>query len=171
MNREQECANRGLMKRRYNIRRGIGFELAGEARADDVALKDPANGGDVHRIGGRKEAFANDPGESYQVVRCALENFKSGGIALSRGFAYHARETGTAQGLAQGRAQAAVITQMAVAPALNGRTLSVGLTDKERLRLQNATDLAVFRGSITAIRLRDFAGDVVFSDNGSTTDP
>jgi diguanylate cyclase (GGDEF)-like protein len=66
-----------------------------------------------------------------------------------------------------GRAQSAVIEQMAIGPALRGADLSVGLTKAERGRLQSATDLAIFNGTVSHLRLRSFNGDVVFSDNGS----
>jgi diguanylate cyclase len=73
-----------------------------------------------------------------------------------------------ASGLAQGRAQAAVIGEMAIAPALTGDDLDHQLSAAERERLQNATDLAIFNGSVIRLRLRGFSGRVVFSDNGST---
>jgi diguanylate cyclase (GGDEF)-like protein len=66
-----------------------------------------------------------------------------------------------------GRAQSAVIEQMAVAPALNGADLSQGLDNAERGRLQSATDLAIFNGTISHLLLRSFNGAVEFSDNGS----
>jgi diguanylate cyclase (GGDEF)-like protein len=68
----------------------------------------------------------------------------------------------------QGRAQAAVIAEMAVAPALVGGELDDGLTTRERDRLQEATDLALFHGSLYRMRLRTFTGQVVFADDGST---
>jgi diguanylate cyclase (GGDEF)-like protein len=70
--------------------------------------------------------------------------------------------------LEHGRAQAAVVEEMAIAPALHGADLGQGLTDEQRARLQTATDLAIFRGSIDQLRLRDFTGRVVFSDDGTT---
>ena len=70
------------------------------------------------------------------------------------------------QGLAQGRAQAAVIEEMAVSPALSGDDLTAGLSEGERTRLSAATDLAVYKGSVVRLRLRDFSGRVVFSDDG-----
>jgi hypothetical protein len=73
-----------------------------------------------------------------------------------------------ATGLEQGRAQAAVIEEMAIAPALTGTDLDQQLTAAERQRLQDATDLAIFNGSVKRLRLRGFRGRVVFSDNGST---
>jgi diguanylate cyclase (GGDEF)-like protein len=72
------------------------------------------------------------------------------------------------QGEDQGRAQASVIEEMAVAPALDGADLATGLTATQRQRLQEATDLAIFHGSVLSLRLRSFAGQVAFSDDGST---
>jgi diguanylate cyclase (GGDEF)-like protein len=84
------------------------------------------------------------------------------GLALTRG--YH--DGGRTQALDQGRAQAAVIEQMAVAPALGGADLSKGLARRERERLQSATDLAIFHGSVSRLRLLSFTGTVAFSDDG-----
>jgi diguanylate cyclase len=86
------------------------------------------------------------------------------GVVLVRDYRREALESG----LAQGRAQAAVIGEMAIAPALTGADLDHQLTATERERLQNATDLAIFNGSVVRLRLRSFKGRVVFSDNGST---
>jgi diguanylate cyclase (GGDEF)-like protein len=86
------------------------------------------------------------------------------GVVLVRDYRREALESG----LAQGRAQAAVIEEMAIAPALTGADLDHQLTATERERLQNATDLAIFNGSVIRLRLRSFQGRVVFSDNGST---
>ena len=74
---------------------------------------------------------------------------------------------GTEFGRDWGRAQSAVIEQMAIAPALRGADLSQGLTKAERGRLQSATDLAIFNGTVSHLRLRSFTGAVEFSDNGS----
>jgi diguanylate cyclase (GGDEF)-like protein len=79
-----------------------------------------------------------------------------------------AQREALASGLEQGRAQAAVIEEMAIAPALSGTDLDHQLTAAERHRLQDATDLAIFHGSVIRLRLRGFRGRVVFSDNGST---
>jgi|GEM_PF-1118593 len=70
-------------------------------------------------------------------------------------------------GLDWGRAQAAVIEDMVVAPALRGADLSQGLNGTERERLQSATDLAIFNGRVSHLRLLSFTGTVEFSDNGS----
>jgi hypothetical protein len=65
-----------------------------------------------------------------------------------------------------GRAQSAVIEQMSIAPALRGADLSLGLNKAERGRLQSATDLAIFNGTVAHLRLRSFTGAVDFSDDG-----
>jgi diguanylate cyclase (GGDEF)-like protein len=70
-------------------------------------------------------------------------------------------------GLDWGRAQAAVIEDMVVAPALRGADLSQGLNGTERERIQSATDLAIFNGRVSHLRLLSFTGTVEFSDNGS----
>ena len=77
------------------------------------------------------------------------------------------RQDGIQHGLQQGRAQAAVIEEMAVSPALRGVELGHGLTLEEARRLREATDLAVYRGSVVRLLLRSFSGRVVFSDDGS----
>ncbi|WP_426563947.1 putative bifunctional diguanylate cyclase/phosphodiesterase [Angustibacter sp. McL0619] len=85
------------------------------------------------------------------------------GAVLLHGY----QDQGNARGRAQGQAQAAVIEEMAIAPALSGADLSKGLNDAERARLRAATDLAIFNGSVARLRLRSFSGAVSFSDDGS----
>jgi diguanylate cyclase (GGDEF)-like protein len=84
------------------------------------------------------------------------------GVALDRTYRDEARQ----QGIDRGSEQAAVIEEMAVSPALSGADLTEGLSRGERERLSKATDLAVYSGSVLRLRLRDFDGRVVFSDNG-----
>ncbi|MEU8611740.1 diguanylate cyclase, partial [Actinoplanes sp. NPDC048791] len=86
------------------------------------------------------------------------------GVLLVQGY----RDDAARQSADQGRAQASVIEEMAVAPALDGADLAAGLTTDQRQRLQEATDLAIFHGSVLSMRLRSFAGQVAFSDDGST---
>jgi diguanylate cyclase (GGDEF)-like protein len=90
-------------------------------------------------------------------------------LALGLALVRTDQQAGLQRGLAQGRAQASVIEQMAISPALAGHDLSRGLDTDERERLQSATDLAIFSGSVSRIRLRTFAGRVVFSDDGLMT--
>jgi diguanylate cyclase (GGDEF)-like protein len=87
------------------------------------------------------------------------------GAVLIRGV----QQDAARQGIDQGSSQAAMIAEMAVAPALDdaGR-LDEGLTTGQRQHLQEATDLALFHGSVVRMRLRTFSGQVVFSDNGET---
>jgi diguanylate cyclase (GGDEF)-like protein len=92
------------------------------------------------------------------------------GAVLIRGV----QQDAARQGIDQGRSQAAVIAEMAVAPALSaggagsGGPLDAGLTTDQRRHLQEATDLAMFHGSVVRMRLRTFTGQVVYSDDGST---
>src|SRR6187399_2557305 len=74
------------------------------------------------------------------------------GAVLLRGYQQQAVE----EGLAQGRAQAVVIEEMVVSPALRGPDLARGLSSAERERLQTATDLAIFKGSVARLRVRSF---------------
>ena len=85
------------------------------------------------------------------------------GAVLVRGY----QGEGLSRGLDQGRAQAGVIEQMAIAPALSGADLSAGITSAQRDRLQSATDLAIFSGSVSRLHLLSLTGIVVFSDDGS----
>src|SRR5690606_13685889 len=81
------------------------------------------------------------------------------------------QQSGTERALAQARAQADVIMQMAISPALDTRPLSQGLSAVELSGLWAATDLAIYSGSLNAIRLRAFDGTEVFADNGASVDP
>ncbi|AEV81512.1 diguanylate cyclase [Actinoplanes sp. SE50] len=86
------------------------------------------------------------------------------GAVMWQGYRRDAAEQGRRQGLAQ----AAVIAEMAVAPALDGADLNAGLTGTELEDMRLATQLALFNGSVLRLRVRGFAGQVVFSDDGST---
>ena len=86
------------------------------------------------------------------------------GLVLDRTYRAEAEQ----QGVQQGLSQAAVIEEMAISPALSGTDLSEGLSSAERRQLSDATDLAVYKGSVLRLRLRDFDGRVVFSDDGRT---
>ena len=56
-----------------------------------------------------------------------------------------------------------------MSPALSGDDLHRGPDGRRSCaRLSDATDLAVFHGSVVRLRLRDFDGRVVFSDDGTT---
>ena len=86
------------------------------------------------------------------------------GLVLFRDYRREALD----RALDQGRAQAAVIEEMAIAPVLGRRDLGWGVTARERSDLLDATDLAIFSGSVVRLRVRSFSGRVVFSDDGSS---
>jgi len=87
------------------------------------------------------------------------------GVVLSTNY----RREGRDRALSQGRAQAAVIEQMAIAPVLGKQDLREGLDAREREGLMQATQLAVFSESVLRLRVRSFDGRVIFSDDGTTT--
>ncbi|GAB1640521.1 putative bifunctional diguanylate cyclase/phosphodiesterase [Krasilnikovia sp. MM14-A1259] len=89
-------------------------------------------------------------------------------IALGAVLLQGARDDAASRGRDQGLAQAAVIEEMAIGPALDGADLNLGLSATQRDRLQAATDLAIFHGSVIRLRVRSFSGKVAFSDDGST---
>src|SRR5665647_2030530 len=60
---------------------------------------------------------------------------------------------------------------MVVAPTVRGADLTQGLNGTERERLQSATDLAIFNGRVSHLRLLSFTCTVEFSDNGSLAGP
>ncbi|MFZ5871278.1 MAG: GGDEF-domain containing protein, partial [Actinomycetota bacterium] len=88
-------------------------------------------------------------------------------VALGAVLAQTYKQDAVERGLEHGRAQAAVIEEMVFSPALRGALLTQGLTSAETARLQAATDLAIFHGSVLGLRLRSFDGTVVFSDDGA----
>jgi len=85
------------------------------------------------------------------------------GAVLVRGY----QDQGLERSRDQGRAQVAIIEEMAIAPALRGADLSGGLSVAVRERLQSATDLAIFKGSVSRLHVLSLAGIVLFSDDGS----
>ena len=87
------------------------------------------------------------------------------GVVLLRSYRHEALD----RALGQGRAQAAVIEEMAIAPVLGKRDLTNGVSAADRDALLHATDLAIFSGSVVRLRVRSFKGRVVFSDDGTTT--
>ena len=59
------------------------------------------------------------------------------------------------------------MAQSAIEPFLNGQPLSKGLTPKELTRMRTLATDVVRSGSVQRLRLRDLAGNVIFSDDGS----
>ena len=85
------------------------------------------------------------------------------GVTLVRG--YH--DAGITRALDQGRAQATVIEQMAVSPAVRDADFDKGLTATETYELGRATDLAIFHQSVLRLRLLAFDGTIVYADDRS----
>ena len=77
------------------------------------------------------------------------------------------RSEATRRGLAQGRSEAQLMAHTAVEPLLDGRPLSRGLSPTEQAQFHRLARDAVAGGDVQRLRLRDLAGAVVFSDDGS----
>jgi diguanylate cyclase (GGDEF)-like protein len=75
------------------------------------------------------------------------------------------------RGLAQGRADANLIARANIAPLLEGHDLRAGLSSAEQSKLQRNVGLAVSHEQVLRLRLRDLAGNVVFSDDDSKGAP
>src|SRR5262249_25447887 len=88
-------------------------------------------------------------------------------IVLGLVLAANYRSETARRGLAEGRAEAALVAGTAVAPALDGHLLAAGLTPAEQASLVRIAGGAVRDGSVLRLRLRDLVGRVIFSDDGS----
>jgi diguanylate cyclase (GGDEF)-like protein len=77
------------------------------------------------------------------------------------------RTEATRRGLAQGRSEAVLVAETAVEPRLDGRPLSLGLSPIETTDMNRLVHTAVRSHDVLRLRLRDLAGDVVYSDDGS----
>ncbi len=85
------------------------------------------------------------------------------GIVLSASF----RGEANRRGLAEGRAEAILVARTAVQPLLQGHELSAGVDASERDGLRRLTRRVIAEGDVLRLRVRDLAGRVVFSDDGS----
>jgi diguanylate cyclase len=85
------------------------------------------------------------------------------GIVLASSFRHEADR----RGLAEGRSEAQLVAQTAVEPLLTGHPLSDGVNATERIGLKRLVERAVGEGDVLRLRVRDLAGEVVFSDDGS----
>ena len=71
------------------------------------------------------------------------------------------------RGLAQGGSEAVLMAETAVQPLLSGQPLSRGLSPSENAAMTRLARNVVGSGDVLRFRLRDQAGAVVFSDDGS----
>jgi len=85
------------------------------------------------------------------------------GAVLAWSYRVEARQ----RGVAEGRSQAALVAETAIEPQLDGRLLSNGLSPAENLAMRQLVARAVSEKDVLRLRLRDLAGRVVFSDDGS----
>jgi diguanylate cyclase (GGDEF)-like protein len=85
------------------------------------------------------------------------------GLLLGASYRAEARQ----RGLAEGRSEALLVAQTAVEPVLDGRPLNEGISPSEKADLQRLVKHAVGNHDILRLRLRNLAGEVVFSDDGS----
>jgi len=85
------------------------------------------------------------------------------GFALAASYRTEARQ----RGVAEGRSEAILVAETAVEPILDGRPLGDHLSETETDRLDGLVDRSVHTHNVLRLRLRDLAGNVVFSDDGS----
>src|ERR1700679_3851840 len=83
--------------------------------------------------------------------------------ALGAVLAITYRNAANRRGLAEGRSEAALLAQTAVEPQLGGRPLSEKLSPRELAGLTRLSNRAVDARHILRLRIRDLAGNVVFS--------
>ena len=93
-------------------------------------------------------------------------------VALGAALAGLERDKAAEHALEYGRAQAAVIEEMAIAPALRGGggPLHDTISVREDRRLLDAIRLAINDSSVMRLWVSTFDGDVVFSDTNQTGD-
>jgi hypothetical protein len=85
------------------------------------------------------------------------------GVVLAASLASEARQ----RGLSEGRREALLVAQTAVQPLLDPRPITSNLSADERTGLRRLVAAAVHNKKILRLRVRDLAGQVVFSDDGS----
>jgi diguanylate cyclase (GGDEF)-like protein len=88
-------------------------------------------------------------------------------ILLGLLFAWSYRSEARQRGLTEGRSEAVLIARTAVEPHLSLRPLSEGLTSSERASMEALVRTGIGGHNILRFRLRDLAGQVVFSSGGS----
>ena len=123
----------------------------GKCSADNLSVK--ASAAPPHSLGRRLAAYALMGLVPVLVL----------GVVLAGNYRSLARE----RGVAEGRSEALVVAQTAVEPILDGRPLSNGLSATELRELRRLVKRSFAAHNILRLRLRDLAGNVVFSDDGS----
>ena len=85
------------------------------------------------------------------------------GVTLGASYRSEAQQ----RGVAEGQSEALLVAQTAVEPLLSGRPLAQGLTASEKADLTRLVQRAVRSKDVLRLRLRDLAGNVIFSDDGT----
>src|ERR1700728_121903 len=85
------------------------------------------------------------------------------GLVLAMNYQHEADR----RGLAEGQAEVSLMAQTAVEPILDGRALSQRLSPSEAADMQRLVRTSVRTGAMLRLRLRDLAGNVIYSDDGS----
>jgi diguanylate cyclase (GGDEF)-like protein len=85
------------------------------------------------------------------------------GLTLAANYRTEAQD----RGISVGRSEALLVARTAVEPALDGRPLSQGLSPGETVAMRHLVKRAVGDHDVLRLRLRNLAGYVVFSDDGS----
>jgi diguanylate cyclase (GGDEF)-like protein len=86
-------------------------------------------------------------------------------LGLTLGASY--RTEAQDRGISVGRSEALLVARTAVEPVLDGRPLSRGLSPAETVAMRHLVTRAVGDHDLLRLRLRNLAGYVVFSDDGS----
>jgi diguanylate cyclase len=84
-------------------------------------------------------------------------------IGLVLGLSF--RSDASRRALAEGRAEALLISETAVGPELSGRPLSEGLTPREVGDMNRLVATSIKSGDVLRLRLRNLAGSIVFSSD------
>jgi len=78
-----------------------------------------------------------------------------------------AHRQATVRGLSEGATEANLVARSSIAPQLGEHPLSDGLTPAETKALRQTADLSARSGDVLRLRVRDLAGRVVFSPDGT----
>jgi diguanylate cyclase (GGDEF)-like protein len=85
------------------------------------------------------------------------------GVVLARSYQSEARR----RGIGEGQTEARLVAETSIEPIVNGRVLRTQIEGEMAADLRDAVRIAKRSGKVLRLRLRNLAGDVVFSDDGS----
>jgi diguanylate cyclase (GGDEF)-like protein len=85
------------------------------------------------------------------------------GAVLARSYQAEARR----RGVAEGESEARLVAETSIEPIVNGQLLHSRVGGDMERRLEDVVQIAKHSGKVLRLRLRNLAGDVVYSDDGS----